>query len=611
MKYLIAILLALLLTGCSSETPDSTAPFSHPAQSTTGPVSEPIAQPTVLHSNRALSCYDTGIADCRGLYPMGDEMLLVSGIEETLLTVLSNHEAAISTIKQLSCFADPAEGSMQVSENGIAYYDSGQNAIIYLNTDLLETQRYPLPDGLRGPLLISPDWSTVYYCSENAIHALDLQASIPRMVRGHDVASQTLTGLHLGGSILSCQVSYDDGLSECLYLSTQTGESFYPGWQLTRLRTGEDTYFAAFRDGSVNLWLTGEPGKTPWMIHVSQNAEVFPLCQSDAVVVMEAAEHGTELSYLDITSGRRTGAITLDTSTDISFISGNDGIVWFLAEEAGSDHLLLYRWSPAWSKVWSPRSYYRTYYTADAPNSDELQRLAYRAKKLGDTYGINILIGQEALQYQPGDRTFETEYRVAAYERDLAVLESALANFPEDFFEEAALGTQNRRLTISLVRRIQTANGWESIAGAQYWLRGSAYIALAMGEDLEQSFYHQLCHIIDNRVMGTSSIYDDWAGLNPAGVTYAYHDHPTAAEADEALFTGQTRAFVDLYATSFPREDRARILEYAMMPGNSEIFASETMQRKLSTLCQGIRQAFTLDSDLTFLWEQYLITKHK
>ena len=48
-----------------------------------------------------------------------------------------------------------------------------------------------------------------------------------------------------------------------------------------------------------------------------------------------------------------------------------------------------------------------------------------------------------------------------------------------------------------------------------------------------------------------------------------------------------------------------------MTPGNSEVFASETMQKKLATLCKGIRQAFDLDDSATYLWEQYLITESK
>ena len=60
---------------------------------------------------------------------------------------------------------------------------------------------------------------------------------------------------------------------------------------------------------------------------------------------------------------------------------------------------------------------------------------------------------------------------------------------------------------------------------------------------------------------------------------------------------------------SFPKEDRARIMEFAMTPGNEKLFQTEAMQRKLSTLCLGIRKAFHLTgSPDIFLWEQYLHT---
>ena len=60
---------------------------------------------------------------------------------------------------------------------------------------------------------------------------------------------------------------------------------------------------------------------------------------------------------------------------------------------------------------------------------------------------------------------------------------------------------------------------------------------------------------------------------------------------------------------SFPKEDRARILEYAMTPGHEALFQATQMQAKLSQLCQGIREAYGLKkAEETFLWEQYLQT---
>ena len=610
MKHLILVLLALLLTGCATEAPDNPNFNTQPPMSTAGTVSEPIRQPSEIHYNRALSAYDTGIADHRGIYPMGEDMLLISGDNETLLTVLTD-KAVIRTQKDLPCLSDPACGTMQVGENGVAYYDSLDNAVVYLNTNLLEIKRIPLPGNVSGNILLSPDWNTVYYCSSNAVHALDLQTSTPRMVRRHSVASQTLTGVYQEGQLLACQVTYEDGYSEHLYLSTQTGEAHYTDRELDRLYTGNGTYFTAFRDGSVKLWLTGKPDEQPWMLHISQSAEVFPLYQSDAVVVMETPGDQIELNYLDITTGMRSGAITLDAVGNIRQISGSGSTVWFLGDDLSSGKSLLYRWSPSWSHVWSPRSYYRTYYTADNPDIDGLLRQAYHASILGNTHGINILTAKDAMKYPPAGHTFEMEYRIAAYERDLAVLESALANFPSGFFQDAAFGTKSNKLTVNLVRDLHADGSRETLPGKQYWLNESAYITLVMGPGLEQSFYHQLSHIIDTRVMGTTSVYDDWADLNPEGIAYANSYLLNEAEADGSWFTGDSRVFIDLYSMSFPREDRARILEYAMMPGNEELFASETMQKKLSTLCQGIRQAFELDEAITYRWEQYLITQSK
>ena len=58
---------------------------------------------------------------------------------------------------------------------------------------------------------------------------------------------------------------------------------------------------------------------------------------------------------------------------------------------------------------------------------------------------------------------------------------------------------------------------------------------------------------------------------------------------------------------TYAKEDRARIFEYAMLEGSEELFASETMQKKLHQLCYCIRDAYGLrKSELTYPWEQYL-----
>jgi len=58
---------------------------------------------------------------------------------------------------------------------------------------------------------------------------------------------------------------------------------------------------------------------------------------------------------------------------------------------------------------------------------------------------------------------------------------------------------------------------------------------------------------------------------------------------------------------SYPKEDRARIMEYAATEGNESLFVSKTMQNKLKTLCVGIREAFDLrEYPNVIIWEQFL-----
>ena len=59
----------------------------------------------------------------------------------------------------------------------------------------------------------------------------------------------------------------------------------------------------------------------------------------------------------------------------------------------------------------------------------------------------------------------------------------------------------------------------------------------------------------------------------------------------------------------YPKEDRARIMEYAMLDDKEDLFRSAPMQAKLRRLCLGIRKAFHLEEEpVTYRWEQYLDT---
>jgi len=132
-------------------------------------------------------------------------------------------------------------------------------------------------------------------------------------------------------------------------------------------------------------------------------------------------------------------------------------------------------------------------------------------------------------------------------------------------------------------------------------------VVIATGKYAQQALYHEFYHVMETHILAESTALDTWENLNPAG--FSYNDgYGTQQDADIYL-RGQTRAFVDSYSMSYPKEDRARIFEYATLSGTGDIFRSEYMQRKLTAVCTAIRGAYRMKQVADVLpWEQYLAT---
>lgn len=141
------------------------------------------------------------------------------------------------------------------------------------------------------------------------------------------------------------------------------------------------------------------------------------------------------------------------------------------------------------------------------------------------------------------------------------------------------------------------------------------------GTILEQNFYHESSHMIDkvlehNALYRTDAIYSEekWWSFNPkefidlnpeyGGYYVSYEMMPM--EYYQELFTTY---FANDYGKSFSTEDRATILEAAMM-GTSQIFSpniSEPLHDKLEYYCQSIRDCFDTTGWPTYTtWENTL-----
>ena len=223
-------------------------------------------------------------------------------------------------------------------------------------------------------------------------------------------------------------------------------------------------------------------------------------------------------------------------------------------------------------------------------------------------YGVEIHIAEDVLTVTPWDYDLEPETDVAVIAENLGSLEQWLSNYPQDML--ATVSEACGGLHISLVRGIYGKKGLGGIptaAGLQYEDNGIPYIALTSSENAEYTLYHELCHILEPYIIKHSSWYDHWESMNPPDFTYDYDYIQNQYRNGSAYLQTGTRSFIDAYSMSFPTEDRARIMEYAMTPNHAFLFDSPIMQEKLTTISMAIREAFSLtDSEEVYLWEQYI-----
>ncbi len=185
--------------------------------------------------------------------------------------------------------------------------------------------------------------------------------------------------------------------------------------------------------------------------------------------------------------------------------------------------------------------------------------------------------------------------------RELELLDHRLSQFPEGLLQTTAASFQS--LNIGLAAQI---SGSVQGGSLQFFSGKNANILLAVGDDSESALHHQLFHVMQTHILSHSSAFDQWDSLNPKGFQYDY-DYTTNAIRNSGIYlTEDNRYFLDTFSMSYPKEDRARIFEYAMLPGQEPLFKPKAIQKKLKAVCRGIREAYCLTAEGPYPWEQYL-----
>lgn len=612
MKRWLTVLLALLLllTGCAEEVPEET---SVPTTAATAAPTEPDPglydpdHPITQQTEGAIAAYPLDKADYI-LVPMGEKLLLKNfdrDAKTMQLTLLSGE----TCVKVSETLVHNVEWSnhLWVAENKLAYYDSAANTIVMLDAKLREVERIPLPKEEITSLLLNADLTVAYYTAEDRVCAFDLLKGISRLVRRIDGRSPELFGANTDG-MLRCW--YRTQTQEIIYelFSSQDGRSYYSGPEKEQLDMVGETWFLRHTDGPVQQLIYNDGTQIREFRPAAQETlQCWAELEDGTLVTVHEKEYGILILELyDLREGKRVASVTIKGTGYIGGFIGNQETIWFLARDDGKGSDVLCCWKPANSPA-DPTECFFPYYSKENPDTQGLAECSAYAEKIGNTYGITVSLElPEALKQ---DYACQEEYQVSAIQDALEELEYVLSQFNENYYTRVKRVTESRSFTISLVRSITAANG-ESLPdgnGLQTWVAGDSYIVVPVDADTRPQLYHQLWHMTETYVLNRNSVLDTWDGLNPEGFAYLESYVIDEEQITDSYLSGPLQAFIDAYSMTYPREDRARIMEYAMMEGNEGYFESEIMQEKLNNLCWSIRRAFKWEeSEEVFPWERYL-----
>lgn len=612
MKKLPPLLLMLLMLLLCSCTPKAEEPQpSSPSASTPAPtVPDPVtmydpSSPLEEKSQGALKVYPLTMRKTQGIRIMGDTVLVFSGFGSTTLSALTGPDLRLTAEVTLDFGLDPQDASVRIYDDAIAFYNSESHTVLLLDQQLQEVKRIAVDMAISGSPILSEDKDTLYYCTTYAIRAWDLNTGIHRTLKELAHEEQTLSGLHCNDTIVQCTVRDGSDVQQ-LFLSTQTGKLCSRQSAGTTLLTEGTHYFADRNVSNLKLHLFGTSGASPQVLFPKEwNAKVIWLPDRQAAVTVSSSDDQVLLQHYQLESGLLDAEISLPPlHNPKSLESSADGSVFLLTYDPDRDCDTIYRWDPALSKTADTAVYTQPYTASLSP--DALAACQTQAAHIRENYGIEILLGEDALAVQPWDYAFEPETLAAVLSRELTLLEQRLSQYPQEILDKTK--SHFASLTICLVRQISgtaASGSLDTATGIQFLNGTDAYVVITTGRYAEQALYHELFHVMETHILNESAVVDHWEALNPNGFAYTYGSAP---EENYALYLeDDTRFFVDSYSMTFPKEDRARVFENAMLPGKHDQFCSPALQAKLRLLCESIRDAYDLKkSPEIFPWEQYL-----
>ena len=497
MKQLTAVLLCLLLLGCSSQVPEippETVPETRTAPTSNG-MYEP-GHPMEQAYPGQVRAYPLTLRKVHGVRAMGNDVLILSGQGNTTLTLLTGEKLEEKASVTLEFQLEQEDPSLQIHEEGISFFSPVTRETVVLDDLLQEVRRIAVPEEISGKPMLSSDGRILYYCTGWSVMAWELDSGIRRTVKEMVYDAQELTALHGDGQILECRIQ--DGTSAYkLLLSVDQGLEIRTLPENTVLYTDGHGYFTVFPSGYQTLLIHSTMAGNPELLLPSEMGQAqFYLPEDHAAVTVISAEEGIRLDYYELNTGILRSSITLDPlQNPKNIVNSKNHALYILAYDPAADCGVLYRWdvlrqTPDPANV---TTYQTDYRSAEDPDLEGLETCRKQAEAIGEKYGVTVLVWEDVLTVQPWDYQFKAEYLAPVLEKELQLLDTRLAQYPQEVLQQTKEHFSG--LTFCLVRQITgtgAGNSLTSATGIQFFQDGEAYVAVTTGKYSEQALYHEL-----------------------------------------------------------------------------------------------------------------------
>ena len=612
-RVICAALLAALLCGCGGEAePTETTAATQATQVTEAPTetAETVAQTPTLpaETDGSVTTFTLESGNCAGILRFGESSyaLLTTDGQMTLLT---GGDMQVENSRDLGCQLTSDDPSILVKEDQISYYDRSTGAYITLGKNLTQISAITIRDTITAGPIMSADFSTIYYCTDAGIRALDMATGNSRLLRQEHQTIVNLDGLLFDGTNLQYTRQITEDRYESCFIRTDDGSQTYVASLDGELTTWGTSYAAVMNlelpMGTCRQILTGDLTQGIQDLNVDDSWDTILFPGDGTALLQTVTEEGVRADLYDLTGGTLSASrVFVGRQSPFLHAWAEGGCIWLWTDEES----LLHRWDASMDASTAGTSLLTPHYTLGQPNETGIEQCSLRAQALTDTFGIPIRIAAGSNRTTGVDYSGYPDYRPQQYLAALNQLHEALDRFPDGML--ALLGGDGK-LVIELVDDYDPTLGVREGTG-ELEFGSPRVIRVSICQDLQSIFYHELYHAMELVIQSATNDLEDWSDLNPSKFDYtgSYTAYENGEYADSEYLEEGDNDFADGYCLVSPREDRAQTFMYAMMEGQQARFDSKTMQKKLELISEAIRETFEdyEDSEDVFAWEQYLDT---